>query len=108
MGAVICMHFYKRLYTGPKLQKRKAKVLWKLRTGRPQPEVFVIALAKNNDLFEIYHSGILKQKYYRKKENAPYIMGIASGYSEAVDLVIEMITEVYTATGGYDVKTYYK
>jgi hypothetical protein len=108
MGAVRCMYFYKRLYTGPKLQKIKAKVIWKLKTGRPQPTVFVIALAKNNDLFEIYHSGILKQKYYRKKENAPYILGIASGYKEAVDLVINMLTEVYTATGGYDVKTYYK
>jgi hypothetical protein len=108
MGAVRRMYFYKRLYTGPKLQKIKAKVIWKLKTGRPQPTVFVIALAKNNDLFEIYHSGILKQKYYRKKENAPYILGIASGYKEAVDIVINMLTEVYTATGGYDVKTYYK
>jgi hypothetical protein len=51
---------------------------------------------------------MLKQKYFRKKENAPYILGVASGYKEAVELITQMITEVYTATGGYDVKTYYK
>jgi hypothetical protein len=101
------MRFYKNLYTGSKLQDSKTKVIWKLKTGRPQPFVYVITLAGNSDLFEIYHSAMLKQKYYRKKENAPYILGIASGYSEAVDLIIRMITEVYNATGGYDVKTYY-
>jgi hypothetical protein len=107
MGAVIYMRFYKKLYTCPKLRKSKAKVVWKLKTGRPQPLVYVIALAKNDDLFEIYHSALLKQKYFRKKENAPYILGVALGYNEAVDLITEMIMEVYNATGGYDVKTYY-
>jgi hypothetical protein len=101
------MYFYKNLYTSPNLQNKKAKVIWKLRTGRPQPTVFVIALAKNNDLFEIYHSAMLKQKYYRKKENSLYILGIASGYSESVDLVTKMIMDVYEDTGGYDVKNYF-
>ena len=50
---------------------------------------------KNRDLLEIYHSGILKQKYYKKKANAPYIVGIAAGYSGAVDLVIDMVEDVY-------------
>jgi hypothetical protein len=106
-GSENYMRFYRNLYTGPKLQKNKAKVMWKLKTGRPQPLVYVIALARNNDLFEIYHSAVLKQKYFRKKENAPYILGIASGYDEALDLITQMLMEVYAATGGYDVKTYY-
>ena len=81
--------------------------MWKLRTGRPQPAVYIIALAKNNDLLEIYHSGMLKQRYYRKKENAPYIVGIATGYCGAVDLVMDIIQDVFNETGAYDVKSYF-
>lgn len=100
------MRFSKKLYISPSLDKKRRKVIWKLRTGRPQPFVYIIALAKNQDLLEIYHSGILKQKYYRKKANAPYIVGIATGYSGAVDLVIDIIQDVYRDTGTYDVKSY--
>lgn len=101
------MRFYKKIYMSPSLAKKRKKVLWKLRTGRPQPTVYIITLASNNDLFEIYHSGMLKQKYYRKKENAPYIIGIAEGYYGAVDLVTDMIQDVFTATGCYNVKAFF-
>lgn len=102
------IHFYKELYISPALEKKRRKVMWKLRTGRPQPLVYIISLAKNNDLFEIYHSGMLKQKYYKKKENTPYIIGVAGGYGEAIDLVTRMLQDVLDATGGYDVKAYFK
>jgi hypothetical protein len=108
VGVVIGMEFSKCLYVSPLLANKKKKVMWKLRTGRPQPTVFVIALSKNNDLFEIYHSAMLKQKYYKKKANAPYIVGIAAGYYGAVDLVIEMLKDVLMVTGGYDVKAYFR
>ena len=101
------MRFSRKLYISPSLDKKCGTVKWKLRTGRPQPFVYVIALAKNNDLLEIYHSGMLKQKYYRKKQNAPYIVGIATGYSGAVDLVMEIIQDTLRETGAYDVKAYF-
>lgn len=101
------MRFYRKLYLSPSLKDKRQRIIWKLRTGRPQPTVYVIALAKNNDLFEIYHSAIFKQRYYRKKSRSFYIVGIASGYSAAVDLVIEMLNDVWNATSGYDVKTYF-
>ena len=72
------------------------------------PFVYIIALANNDDLLEIYHSGMLKQKYYKKKKNVPYIVGIASGYGEAVELVISILEDVLHATGGYDVKSFFK
>lgn len=101
------MRFYKKIYMSPSLAKKRRKIMWRLRTGRPQPAIYIIAIASNNDLFEIYHSGLLKQKYYRKKENAPYIIGIAEGYYGAVDLVTDMLQDVFSATGGYDVKTFF-
>ena len=101
------MRFYKKLYISPSLKKTRGKIVWKLRTGRPQQTIYIIALAKNRDLLEIYHSGILKQKYYKKRKNTPFIVGIAEGYSGAVDLVMDMIQDVYCATGEYDVKSYF-
>lgn len=102
------MRFFSKLYISPSLGKNRRKIIWKLRTGRPQPFIYIIALAKNDDLLEIYHSGMLKQKYFKKKENAPYIVGIASGYSEAVERVMDILQDVYETTGTYDVKTYFK
>lgn len=101
------MRFYKKLYISPSIRDKRRRIIWKLKTGRPQPMVYLIALAKNNDLFEIYHSGMLKQRYYKKKENAPYIVGIASGYCAAVDLVSDMLIDVWKATDSYDVKTFF-
>lgn len=101
------MRFSKKLYLSPSLQKKRRSVIWKLRTGRPQPAVYVIALAKSSDLLEIYHSGILKQSYYKQKEHAPYIVGLACTYGGAVELVVAMLEDIYADTGGYDVKSYF-
>lgn len=102
------MRFYRGLYMSPSIEKKRNRVIWKLRTGRPQPMIFVIALAKNNDLLEIYHSGMLKQAYYKKKNNAPYIVGLAVGYWNAIALVADIFEDVYRITGGYDVKSFFK
>lgn len=92
----------------PSLDKKRRRILWKLRTGRPQPFIYIVALAKNDDLLEIYYSGMLKQNYYKKKKNAPYIVGIASGYGEAVELVISILEDVLRVTGEYDVKSFFR
>lgn len=101
------MRFYRGLYISPSIEKKRSKVIWKLRTGRPQPMIYVIALAKNSDQLEIYHSAMLRQKYYRKKNHAPYIVGLAVGYWNAVGLVADMFEDVYKITGGYDVKSFF-
>jgi len=101
------MRFSGKLYISPCLDKKCGIVKWKLRTGRPQPFVYIIALARNDDLLEIYHSGMLRQKYYRKKQNAPYIVGIAAGYGGAVKLVTDIIQDVLRETGTYDVKAFF-
>lgn len=102
------MRFYKGLYMSPSIEKKRNKIIWKLRTGRLQPAIYVIALAKNNDLLEIYHSGMLRQKYYKKKDNAPYIVGLAVGYWHAIALVADILEDVYRITGGCDVKSFFK
>lgn len=97
------MKFYKNLYLGDTI-KNPNKVKWKLRLGSVQPTIYVIVLSKGRDQMEIYHSGFLRQKYYRK--HPPYIIGISSGYEEAVDIVVKIIQEALQASGSPDIKKF--
>lgn len=76
------MRFSRKLYISPSLDKKCGKVKWKLRTGRPQPAIYVIALARNNDLLEIYHSAMLRQKYYKKRRMPHILSGSLWGMAE--------------------------
>lgn len=98
------IHFYKKLYVGDSISKKRSKILWKLRAGKIMPTVYCIALddAPNGDMLDIYHNAVLRQPYYRR--NKPYIMGIAGNYEEAVGLVETMLADTMAQTGSYDVR----
>lgn len=98
------MKFYKGLYVGESIKDPvKVKRQLKLHKGT---FVYVICIAAGNDQLEIFHSGYLKQKYYRK--NPPIVIGIASDYKEAVDIVVKITQECVTATGNCNLKEYLK
>jgi hypothetical protein len=89
--------FYPNLYVGPGI-KNPNKVKWKLRRNAGQLQVYIIALAQGSDQLEIYHCAFLQQKYYKK--HPPYIIGIAKGHEEAINIVID-ITQAALAKNGY-------
>ncbi len=98
------MHIFKRVYISPAISKDKKKLLWRLRHHVFMPSVYVITLAADKDLLEIYHSSLLKQKFYR--ENPPYVVGIAESYATAVTMIQEILLDVLKETGGLDIKKY--
>ncbi len=98
------MKFYKYLYIGdtvtnPQKVKRKLK-------RHAGVQVYVITIASSRDQLEIYHSAYLKQKYYRY--HPPVIVGIASNYEEAVEIIIKITREALEATGNCNLKEYLK
>ena len=97
------MKFYKNLYVGESIKKPN-KVKRKLRRNAGQFQVYVIALAGGRDQLEIYHCAFLQQKYYRY--HPTYIIGIAGGYEEAVDLVVKITEAALRETGRPDLKKY--
>lgn len=97
------MKFYKNLYIGETIKDAK-KVKRKLITGAGQLGIYVITLCKGRDQLEIYHCAFLQQKYYRK--NPPFIVGIAGGYDEAVEIVRKIAEEAYASNGNCDLKKY--
>lgn len=97
------MKFYKKLYIGGTITNPE-KVKWKLKHRAGQVNVYVIALAGGNAQLEIYHSAFLQQKYYKK--HPPYIIGISSGYEEAVELVVEITEKSVAETGTANLKEF--
>ncbi len=96
------MKFYKNLYIGDTITKPN-KIKWKLKRHAKQLRVFVILLASGD---ETCHSIVLEQPYYRNKENAPYVIGIAGNYEEAVTLVCRIVEEAVAQNGNADLKGY--
>ena len=89
------MKFYKHLYIGDTITN-PAKIKRKLKF-HAGTMVYVIAVAQGDDQLEIYHSAYLKQKYFRY--HPPVIVGIASDYDEAVDIIVKITQECLDATG---------
>lgn len=98
------MRFHKELYVGDSI-KNIRRVKWKLKHHAGQLGIFVITLSGGSDQLEIYHCAFLQQRYYKKYP--PYIVGIAGGYQEAVELLQQMVSDVYKNTGDYRLKEYF-
>ncbi len=97
------MKWHKDLYTGESVIRREKKVKWKVMHGAGQLRVYVIALASNpRNLLDIIPSWELLQKHYPKK--GLYIVGLAGNYQEALELAGHIVSDVYRATGGFDVR----
>lgn len=99
------MKFYKNLYIGDTINNPN-KIKRKIKHHAKQLKVFVILLASGDDQLEICHSILLEQPYYRRKENAPYIIGIAGNYEEAVALICQITQEAVAQNGDADLKRY--
>ncbi|MCR4903302.1 MAG: hypothetical protein K6A23_10640 [Butyrivibrio sp.] len=80
--------FARRLYWGDSV-KNHHLVKWKLLFGSGQFNIFCVTKPMNDgDQLDIIHCAFLKQKYYQY--HPVLIYGIASGYDEALDLVIRI------------------
>lgn len=97
------MKFHEKLYVGDTVKKPE-KVKWKLKHNAGQLNIYVIAVAEGSDQLEFYHCAFLQQKYYRK--HPPYIIGIASGRDEAMEIVEQITKECFEATSTCNLKNY--
>ncbi len=99
------MKFYRNLYLSPGLEKKKNKVIRKLKTGKLQINIYVIILASNpKNQLEICNSTLFLQPGYPPKDY--FVVGITKEYEEALEVVEEITKEVYNETGGADIRSY--
>ncbi|MCA5959904.1 hypothetical protein LC724_04255 [Blautia sp. RD014234] len=85
------------------MQKETKKLIRKINQGAGVIDIYLVTLAVNpaNSL-EIISANYLLQKPIRR--NCPMIVGLCSGYYEAVELVEQIAEEVYEETGAMDIR----
>ena len=99
------MRYYRRLYWGEGLEKKKEKIIRRLNTGRLQRDIHVLVLPEQGtNQLEIYNAALFLQPDFPNDDF--FVVGILRGYEAALELVEEITGEVYKKTGGADIRTY--
>lgn len=100
------MRWYGNLYVGGSIAHHKIeKIKWKIRHNAGLVNIYVITLASNpKNLLDIIPSQELMQKAYPKKKL--YVIGLACGYEASLELVRQIVDEVYQNTGTFDIVSY--
>lgn len=97
--------WYKKLYVGDIARGKKHMMIGKIRFRRFQKDAYLITLASNgNNLLDIYPSYVLLQKAYKDKDL--FVVGLACGYEEALEVTRRVVEDVYQNTGGFDVRAF--
>ena len=79
------IEFYHNLYVSECWQKKKGKIVKRLKENKLQPQVYVITLSQGEQNQLEFFSSV-------------FVIGIADGYDEALFLVEEIVQDVYQET----------
>ncbi|WP_330398706.1 hypothetical protein [Lacrimispora celerecrescens] len=97
--------WFDRLYVGEKAKKKRYRIIQGIRRLKPGPGIYVITPAANgNNILDIYPAMTLLWPLYREEEFL--ILGIASGYWEALEVAGNIIGDMYRKTGGFDLSAF--
>lgn len=87
------------------VKDKKEEIIKNVQNDKWQLEKYLITLTKSEaNHLEIFNSVLLIQKAMKKDDL--FLVGIASGYVEAIELVEKIAQEVYDETGGADIRNY--
>ena len=99
------MRYYRRLYWGEDLKKKKEKIIRRLNTGKLQRDIYVLVLPEHgSNQLEIYNAALFLQPDFPNDDF--FVVGIVRGYEAALELVEEIAGNVYEQTGAADIRTY--
>lgn len=98
---VWCKCLYYKNHAGHRIEEWKRKIEKK----KPVFSLYCICIASNpSNLLDIMNVNELLFPYYQKRK--VIIVGLAGNRKEAIELAAEIIEEVYTKTGGFDVRNF--
>ena len=100
------MEWADNLYVSESAAGKKDKIIRKAERGAGMVQVYLIALASNEqNLLDIFHGAHLKQPAFYSQSLR--IVGIACGMEEARELTLKIITDIYQKTGEFEVRKYF-
>ena len=99
------MKFYKYLYIQEQLEKKKDKIISKLKQKKILLSCHVVAVSSNpaNQL-EIYSSRYFFQPGFPTDDL--FVIAIVKSYEDALEFVEKIVEEVYNETKRTDVRSY--
>lgn len=101
------MRYFKHLYLTERAREKKEGIIRKLEDNSIQFSVYLLFCREEEKTWlEICHAGLFLQSRYPKEQGK--IAGIALGYEEALELLLEMVQDAYQNTGNADVCAYLK
>lgn len=96
---------FRDLYVSPKAEKKIRRIKWELTHGVGTLQVYLLTMPTNTkNSLDIVNAVYLKQPHYKKEQIK--VVGIAMSYEEALELLQEIVSEVYEATQKVDIKEY--
>lgn len=102
------MRWYRNLYLGPNAAQNIGKIRKKASAGKTMAGIYYITLSSSEgNLLDIFHNSMLAQPLFQE-EQCTDVVGVAEGKQEAVRLVRSMIQDIYSSTGGFDTRSYFK
>lgn len=105
------MKWYKGLYMGENARKAKYKVLGHVVKKKLSFDTYLITLPSNpSNILDMYPANVLLQTHFKDKKVLEdiYIIGIAKGRKEAFILIKDIVDDVYSNTGNFDISGYLK
>ena len=103
------MYWYKKLYFGDNAIEKSKEIMRSLKKNEPCFGIYLVVISNMpGNLLDVL-DGPIRQKVRglrHRDKSGRCIVGVASGYQDALLLVRRIIDEVYRETGGFDVAGY--
>ena len=97
------MKYYFNLYWSEEIVGKEKEILNKLGHEKVLLNKYLITMTENDaNHLEFFDSVLLKQKLIKRDDL--FIIGIAEGYSGALEVVERITQDVYDATKGTDIR----
>ncbi len=99
------MRFYKYLYVQEELEKKKDKIIEKLKQKKNLLHCHIVTLASNPaNQFDIYSSRYLFQPGFPTEDLL--VVAIVKSHADAVEFVEKLLEDVYNETKRTDMRSY--
>ena len=101
------MKFFQDMYVSEAVASHTDELIAKIKQNSVVKGLYLIVLAENSEnLLEIIASREIVKPMYSKREL--WIVGLAGGRKDALQLVEHMIGQMYEQTGTFDIRTYFQ
>ena len=99
------MRWWNHLYMGEQAARMRPRLLMRIREGSFLPDTYVITLPESgNHILDIRPVLLLTKE--ERESNELLILGVAVGYTEAAQVVRDMVDDMVKRTGAFDWKAY--